>query len=308
MTTSHILVIKLGALGDFVQALGPFAAIRAHHAESHITLLTTRPFAEFALASPWFDQVWIDDKPKWWRLDKMAALGAKLRSGGFSRVYDLQTSGRSGRYFALMGKNPEWSGIAEGCSHPHANPGRDFMHTMERQREQLEMAGITDFPGPDLGWIKSDLARFGLPARFALLCPGGAPHRPAKRWPAERFAALAIWLAERGITPVLLGTHKEESEIAVIRARCPQAVDLADRTSFLDIAALAGHAVCAIGNDTGPMHLIAAAGAKALVLFSDESDPLLCAPRGKVTVLRRPSLSALDPDEVEAALAGMLAS
>src|SRR6266568_4059670 len=48
----RILVIKLGALGDFVQALGPAAAIRAHHPEAAITLLTTAPFAELARAAP----------------------------------------------------------------------------------------------------------------------------------------------------------------------------------------------------------------------------------------------------------------
>ena len=42
--TSRVLVIKLGALGDFLQALGPFAAIRHHHKEAKITLLTTAPF------------------------------------------------------------------------------------------------------------------------------------------------------------------------------------------------------------------------------------------------------------------------
>ncbi|HAK62204.1 MAG TPA: ADP-heptose--LPS heptosyltransferase, partial [Alphaproteobacteria bacterium] len=39
----RILVIKLGALGDFILAMGPFKAIRHHHAGAHITLLTTPP-------------------------------------------------------------------------------------------------------------------------------------------------------------------------------------------------------------------------------------------------------------------------
>jgi hypothetical protein len=48
---SRVLVIKLGALGDFVQALGPMAAIKHHHAGAPITLLTTQPFAAFARAT-----------------------------------------------------------------------------------------------------------------------------------------------------------------------------------------------------------------------------------------------------------------
>ena len=60
----RILVIKLGALGDMVQAFGPFQAIRRHHGHAHITLLTTAPFAEFAMATGWFDEVWVDARPR----------------------------------------------------------------------------------------------------------------------------------------------------------------------------------------------------------------------------------------------------
>lgn len=302
----RILIIKLGALGDFVQAFGPFAAIRAHHPAAEITLLTTRPFAALAAASPYFDHVWIDAKPKIWQVAKVLKLRRQLASGRFSRVYDLQTSDRSSWYFRLMGAEVEWSGIAPGCALPHANPDRDHMHTVERQAEQLAMAGIDQVPPPDLSWAEGDIGRFGLPQRFALMCPGGAAHRPAKRWPAERFAEAARWLAERNVVPVLLGTAAEQAEIDAIRAACPEVVDLAGKTGFLDILGLGRRALAAIGNDTGPMHLIAAAGCPSVVLFSHESDPSLCAPRGRVTVLRQPSLAELPTAEVEQALAALV--
>lgn len=305
MTRERVLVIKLGALGDFVQAAGPFAAIRAHHGDADITLLTTRPYAEFAAASPYFDHVWIDAKPKIWQVAKVLSLRRRLAGGAFSRVYDLQTSDRSSWYFRLMGNSVEWSGIAPGCSHPHDNPDRDLMHTLDRQAEQLAMAGIAEIAPPDLSWVSADIARFGLPHPFALLCPGGAPHRPAKRWPADHFASLARWLAARGITPVLLGTDKEQAELESIQAGCKQAISLAGRTGFLDIAALAREAVAAIGNDTGPMHLAAASGCRSVVLFSRESDPKLCAPRGAVTILQRADLADLPAAEVETALAAL---
>lgn len=307
MSGQRILVIKLGALGDFVQAFGPFAAIRAHHADAEITLLTTRPFAEMAVASPWFDHVWVDEKPRLWQLGKVAALRAKLRGGRFSRVYDLQTSDRSGWYFRLMGGAVEWSGIAKGCSHPHANARRDFMHTIDRQAEQLTMAGIDQVLPPDLAWTESDLSRFGLPRPYALLCPGGAPHRPAKRWPAASFGELASWLAQRGVTPVVLGTDKEQAEIDTIIAACPQARSLAGQTGFLDILGLGRQAWLAVGNDTGPMHLVAAAGAPSLVLFSADSNPDLCAPRGRVEILRQANLADLPPDAVRNKVAAMVA-
>ena len=91
-----------------------FAAIRAHHDQARITLLTTKPFAELARACPWFDEVWIDEKPSLWQPGKLIELRRTLRSGRFERVYDLQTSDRSSSYFRLMGKAPQWSGIAPG--------------------------------------------------------------------------------------------------------------------------------------------------------------------------------------------------
>ncbi|MBL6929339.1 MAG: glycosyltransferase family 9 protein [Rhodospirillales bacterium] len=306
--SSRILVIKLGALGDMVQAFGPFAAIRRHHEGAHITLLTSPLYADFAAASGLFDEVWQDDRPKFSHLREWQALRHRLRAGDFSRIYDLQTSDRSSFYFRLFwpGPYPEWSGIARGCSHPHANKKRDMMHTIERQAEQLRVAGIETFPAPDFSWVEADIAKFGLPPRYALLVPGGAPHRPAKRWPVERYGELAVWLDRQGILPVLIGTRDEGEILAAIYEACPQCRSLAGQTDFFHIAALAHGAVSAVGNDTGPMHLIAAAGCASVVLYSHESDPALCAQRGpRVAILRRASLDDLDTPQVEKVLAAL---
>jgi ADP-heptose:LPS heptosyltransferase len=53
----RILVIKLSALGDFIQASGPMKALRAHHPDAHITLLTTDPYVAMGQATGWFDEV-----------------------------------------------------------------------------------------------------------------------------------------------------------------------------------------------------------------------------------------------------------
>lgn len=297
---SGILVIKLGALGDFVQALGPMAAIRAHHKDQRTTLLTTAPFADFAKASGYFDDIWIDGRPIGMNVAGWLKLLSRLRNGGFGRAYDLQTSDRSSFYFRFFWPNfPEWSGIARGCSHPHANPDRDNMHTIERQAEQLAMAGIPDVPVPDLSWATADVSHFSLPERYALLAPGGAAHRPGKQWPPERFGELAGVLAEKEIRPVILGAAGEAPIMAAIRDRCPEAVDLSGETALLELAALGRGARLAVGNDTGPMHLLSAVGCPSAVLFSSDSDPALCGQRGpKVTIIRKPELTALLAAEV----------
>lgn len=302
----RILVIKLGALGDLVQALGPAAAIRLHHADAEIVLLTSDPFAGFLADAPYFDEIWIDARPGWRNPFGLLALRHRLRAAHFARVYDLQTSDRSSFYFRLLGPGPrpEWSGIARGASHPHDTPGRDAMHTLERQADQLRLAGVAEVPPPDLSWVVAGLDRFDLPERFVVLVPGGAPHRPEKRWPAERYGALARELVRRGITPVVVGAAAERAAAAAILADCPEARDLTGETSLAEIAALGRRAFWAVGNDTGPMHLLAAAGAPATVLFSAASDPALTAPRGpRVAILRRPRLADVPVEEVAATLA-----
>lgn len=299
---TRILVIKLSALGDVILALGPFQAIRRHHASDHITLLTTAPYAELARMSGWFDEIWIDPRPSLFQVGAWLGFRRKLRAGGFSRVYDLQTADRSSAYFRLFarGRRPEWSGIALGCSHPHINPGRDRMHTLERQAEQLAMAGIAEVPRPDLAWLDADIAPFALNERFVLLVPGGAAHRPAKRWPVAAYAEFARRLVARGRQPVLLGTETERAALDALAAQAPGVVDLAGRTGLAEIAGLARHAEAALGNDTGPMHLIAAVGCPAQVLFSRESDPELSRPRGPVVeLIRVDDLAELSVDEVE---------
>ena len=290
----RILVIRLSALGDFVLSFGPFAAIRDHHPDADITLLTTAPFAALAKASPWFDHVLIDSRPAWWNLLGLARLGRQLH--GYDFVYDLQTSGRSSRYFRLAAR-PPWSGISAGCSHPQRGDAREHMHTIERQRDQLRLAGVEEFPKPDLSFL-TETSTPELPERFALLVPGAAPQRPAKRWPVQNFAELAVALAGRGLTPVVIGAAAEAGLAETIRAACPQTIDLVGKTSLAQIFAVAARATLAVGNDTGPMHIAAAVGCPSVVLFSADSDPTMTAPRypdgGWPTVLRRPDLAQLD--------------
>ena len=274
-----IAVVKLGSLGDFVQATGPFAAIRLHHPDAHLTLITTPPYAALGKLSGWFDDVWVDGRPNGW----MATLKLiwRMRRAGFSRVYDLQTSNRSSTYFQLLWPGrPEWSGVATGCSHPHANPDRVPMHTIDRQAEQLLMAGIPETPPPNLDWARSDISKFDLQGPFVLIVPGGSAHRPAKRWPADAYAQLAAECSARSLAPVILGATAETEIAAEISSTVPDAVNLVGQTQFEDIVGLAAEAKFAVGNDTGPMHLAAVAGAPSLVLFSSESDPVRCAPRG----------------------------
>jgi ADP-heptose:LPS heptosyltransferase len=294
---ARILVIRLGALGDFVLSFPAFAAIRAHHSGDQVTLLTTAPFAGLAADCPWFDRVEVDARPKWYQVAGLWRLARQLR--GFDFVYDLQTSGRSSRYYRLAGR-PAWSGIARGCSHPDANPNRNNLHTVERQLGQLAAAGV-EAVAPDLGWLRSGGPR--VEGGYALVIPGTSMSQGgAKKWPAERFAGLAAGLAGMGLRPVIVGGRAEAGDAAIIRAACPEAVDLTGQTSIQELAGLAARARLAVGGDTGPLHLAAIMGCPVVALFSRFSNPVLAAPVGQARILRAARLDEVDLGAVLAAV------
>ena len=300
-----ILVIKLGALGDFIQAASPFNAIRLHHKTEKITLLTSPDFMDIANASPWFDQVKIDHKPHALQIAKWISLRKWMRSSGFTRIYDLQTSDRSNFYYQMMkplsklNPKPDWSGNARDCSHPHNNFHRDLMHTIERQKEQLNLAGIDSIPPGNFSWINPDISKFGLQNTYVVLVPGGAAHRPAKRWPSQYYQQLIQYFASKKIQVALIGGKEEIPLLNELAATHPICISLAGTTNLLDLFSLPRNSLVVIGNDTGPMHVAAVSGCKTIVLYSSESNPSLCAQRGNdVTIFRRNNLLDINPAQI----------
>ena len=303
-SAKRVLVIKLSALGDFVLALGAMAEVRQYHPNAHITLLTTPPFAEFAAASPYFDTIETDGRPK--GLRETTKLVKRIRSINYDIIYDFQTSGRTANYFKAMGglfsKAPLWSGHAQGCAFPHIGEARKTMHSIDRLARQLEIAGLGPEAGypedkppmPDLTWVMRSKDRapslspayFGLKPPYALLIPGASATREAKRWPAERYAAVAKDICDQGISLAIIGGTSEGDIARAILKKEPRAKNLATRTSLFQIVGLAKEARFVIGNDTGPMHMATLSGAPGVALFAtEESSPEHAAPRGSNVVI-----------------------
>ncbi len=297
----NILIIKLSALGDFIQALGPAAAIRRYHASDRITLLTTRPDVELAEQTDLFDDIAVDRRPKGLNIKGWLELRRLLCASQFDRVYDLQTSDRSSFYSWLFWpkRRPQWSGIASHCSHPHANLDRYPQHTIDKQAEQLLMAGIYPVPLPACPVAARDLPVGLEDCRFVLLIPGSSPRHLDKRWPVTQYAELSRRLYVAGYLPVIVGAPDEQHIAAAIRATCPEAVDLVGQTDLITLADLATRAAFTVGNDTGATHMAAAGGNPLVVLFSRASEPSRCAPRGGlVRVLTKPDLTDLAAETV----------
>ncbi|MBV9785749.1 MAG: glycosyltransferase family 9 protein [Acidisphaera sp.] len=300
---ARILVIKHGALGDLVQSFDALQAIRRHHAAAELVLMTAPAHSGLARAMPWFDRIWLDERPKLLDVRRWWGIRRRFLAERFSRVYDLQCSARTAAYFRMLPprRRPEWVGHAAGASHPNPDFSRGQYSNRAKMAAQLAVAGVPAPLPADLSWLDAPVDGFALPGRFVLLIPGCTPHLPHKRWPPAHYGALAIRLAAAGFAPVLLGTAADRDALDAIRQVAPEAIDLGGRTSLAELAALARRAVAVIGNDTGPTFLAAAAGARTLMLMSRHTDPTISAPWGRdAHWLKRDDLTELPVADVAA--------
>lgn len=292
----RVLVIKLGALGDFIQATAAFADIRAAQPSARITLLTTKAMMPFAKDAPWFDDIIIDERKPFWNLLYLKRIKEKLR--GFDMVYDLQTNQRTSFYYKLSDK-PGWNGVAEGCSHPQKNPARNSMHSLDRIADQLKDAGIESTHKPNISYAAedcSDIMREYDLTNFVALIPGGSAHRPGKRWP--HFKELITELQTRGFKTVLIG-GPDESMLLNKLANDTHSVNLCGKTNLNQLIALLPQATYVIGNDTGPMQLAAACDSRGAVIFGSESNPKLCAPRNmNIHILEHHNIAAISSQQI----------
>lgn len=303
----NILVIKLSALGDFITALGPMRAIREHHKDARITLLTTKPFVELARACGYFDDVIIDIKPKWYDAKGWLRLRRLFKEGDYSRVYDLQNNDRTSLYFKLFEPKPEWAGTAIGASHRNASPERAAGRAYDGHVQTLGLAGVSPVFPDTLEWMTSDVSRFNVNTPYIILIPGCSPQHPRKRWPVQYFRQAATAMIAHGYQVIVIGGAGEVDINAEIAKDLP-VLNLTGQTQLYDIASLARHAAGGIGNDTGPSHIAALTGCKLVILYCNkESTIKKHGPLGAhAKAIEVDDLASLPADEVIKTLTGML--
>lgn len=287
-----VLVIKLGAFGDVVQADGALRDIRAFHPDAEITLLTTPPFRRLMSRCPHVDRVLTDSRAPFWKIGEWVRLARMLRSEQFARVYDLQKQDRTELYRKLFFRNVSWSG---------RQPGPRPQSALEGFVSQLENAGIphNQCLMPDVSWMADDMSVFlqqeGVRKPYVALIPGCSARHPHKRWPY--YAQLAAALIERGYE-VVTAPGPDEIELA----RSIPGHTLLGPNGFLNWFELAGvlkDACYVVGNDTGPSHLASCLGRPGLALFGAHTTAVrtgIC--RGEFRAIEVPDLAGLSAGTV----------
>jgi len=105
---------------------------------------------------------------------------------------------------------------------------------------------------------------------FVVLAPGAAYGR-AKQWLPERFAELAHMLAGDQVKTVLVGSKGDVNACQEV-ARLAPVTDLAGRTDLATLAAVLSQARAVVSNDSGAMHVAAAAGARVTAVYGPTNE------------------------------------
>ncbi|MFT4647434.1 MAG: heptosyltransferase-1 [Glaciecola sp.] len=289
----RILVVRLGAIGDVVNALTLAAALKRQDPGVHVGWLT-HPLAEPLLRNnPCVDTVH--------RLSRKGMLGAlpalrrELRAQKYDLVVDLQRLLKSAVLARLAGaprvlgydkarcKEGAWMLYGE-----RIQPGPARAHMVDQYAEfaaHLGCHGPIEHPLPPLSEALLDQAHQWLKPlgpRPPVVVHIGAS-KPQNRWAPERYADLIEGLLQEHAGGVVLtGGPSDEQDAGPTRDRLshhPGFVDLLGRTDLLQLMAVFSKCRLFIGCDTGPMHLANALGLPIVALFGP-ADPLRTGPYG----------------------------
>jgi ADP-heptose:LPS heptosyltransferase len=115
---------------------------------------------------------------------------------------------------------------------------------------------------------------------FATLIPGCSAAKPQKKWPAERFVALANALHLAGMEIAIVGTKTDRPDADLLMKGAPYCHDLVGKTDIKGLAELLAMSNAVVGNDTGPLFLGARLGARSVMVMGPDTNPLMSAPTG----------------------------
>lgn len=298
----NILVINFGQLGDVVLSLPALKAIRQRFPNAKITALVGtpgRPIVQLSGvvdATIGVDRVALRDGNTFVSIARILKLVKKVRNLKFDFVIDLHSLSEtnllgffSGASYRLYAHRPSRSIDMLGNFQPPPPRPDSNRHAVDRYLDVLKPLGINN-PNrvPYLKTTASDDAAVEAllkkeQAHSNALLVGlfvGAGH-VLRRWPIERYAALADFLIRNDRVRVIVFAGPEERQIvAQAKKLFPPGTIFFDSLTIPQLASAQARLTLFISSDTGPMHIAAAVGTSVIVML-DRPSPNTFVPLGE---------------------------
>jgi lipopolysaccharide heptosyltransferase I len=271
----RFLIVRLGSMGDVIHGIPVVAALRARIPEAQIDWAVDPRYVDLLSLVDGVDEAIAVD-PRRSTRSLLRTIGA-LRRRRYEAVLDLQGLIKSAVLARAAGGTRTIGLTRAHLREPLArlfysrtvDPGA-ARHVVFKNLALLEPLGIRTssaaFPLriPDTAVARDVASRFA--GGYALINPGAA--WPNKRWPPDRFAAVARALHDRaGLRSLVLWGPGEESLASAVAAGADGAAEMSPPTTIVDLFSICGAARLMVSGDTGPLHIAAAVGTPLVALF-----------------------------------------
>jgi len=290
----NVALVKLSSLGDVVHALPVAATLQARLPQARITWIVERREAAVLAGHPALERVVTVDTRRWRRsrtpreladaTHAILAVRRDLKATRFDVALDLQGLIKSGLLVRLtraplrIGFDRRWcrERLSVLATNRRVMPPPHARHVVD---QYLTLLGALEIDGRSLEFrLPSDsaaearmdefFAGAGLKPRDRVVVLNPGAGRPDKRWPIERFRALAETLTVGdGSRVVVVWGPGEETDARAIADGAGSRVLLAPPTDLVALIALLRRAGVVVAADTGPLHLAAALGTPCVGLY-----------------------------------------
>ena len=314
---SRELIIRGGAVGDFVLTLPVFAALRHREPGGSIEILGYPAIAEMAVGRRHADAVRRVDAPEWAPLfSRNGRLGEAERAylAGFDSVWCVWPDGDG-----VLAENLRNAGARNAvCVNPMPPESHDG-HVTDFVARQCERAGLpVPYRDPQLFpsrsdhlWAESFMRVTGAGSKPLLGLHIGSGS-PRKNWPLAAFVEVAAhWVTRRnGHVLLTVGPADEERHRAFREQAVQDGVFALRSESLPKVAACLSLCEAVMGNDSGILHMAAALSRPTLTLFGP-TNPEVWRPRGprsRFLIGKDGALEAIPPKQALLQLERLLRS
>ncbi|MEY2564690.1 MAG: heptosyltransferase [Verrucomicrobiota bacterium] len=300
----RLLVIRGGAIGDFVLTLPAIKLLRDNFPRAHLEILGYPHIIALAKSRNYADAIRSIESGS---LSSFFAKGSELPAklleyfGSFDFVlsYLFDPDGIFETNVRRCGIENFLAGPAKLSGHEHA--ARQLARPLEKLGLRLEDHGARIYPNDDDRAFARDF--LGAPGDgFIAIHPGSGSE--AKNWPIEKWQALSEHLFATDRKVVVISGEADGERVRILEAAWKEKSFLHARNLALPRLAAVLEESTFLGHDSGISHIAAAVGARCVLLFGP-TDPAVWAPANEnATVIRGPkgNLAMLTPDDVIAAI------